>query len=100
MEKTIIDKNGHSNIIITDKIERIKLMATKIIIYFDSGDYMTILGCQEKEQEKLLGQLRDETTSVIHTQCSVKDPLQTVTCTKDRQNEKNQDFNLKDNLWD
>lgn len=72
MKKTIIDRNRHSNIINTDKIECIKSMAAKIITYFESGNYLTILGCREKEQEALMEQLRDETTSVIHTQCNVK----------------------------
>ncbi|WP_300795369.1 hypothetical protein [Helicobacter sp. UBA3407] len=72
MEKTIIDKNGHSNIINADKIKCIKSMATRIIIYLDSGGYMTILGCQEKEQEALMEQLLDEVTTEIRTQCGVK----------------------------
>lgn len=88
MEKTIIDKNGHSNIINADKIKCIKSMATRIIIYFDSGSYMTILGCQEKEQEALMEQLLDEVTSAIHTRCNVRSPLQTSTYAKNRQNEK------------
>ncbi|WP_297600816.1 hypothetical protein [Helicobacter sp. UBA3407] len=51
MEKTIIDKNGHSNIINADKIKCIKSMATKIIVHFNSGHYLTILGCQKKSKK-------------------------------------------------
>ena len=75
MEKTIIDKNGHSNIINADKIKCIKSMATKIIVHFNSGHYFRL---SKKEQETLLKQLKDEITTEIHTQCSVKFPLKQV----------------------
>lgn len=95
--KTIVDKNGYSIVMNTDKIECIKTMVSKIIICFDSGNYLTILGCREEEQKSLLEQLWDEETNEIHTQYNVKFVhLQGAMHVKNRQDTNEN----KDNLWD